>query len=113
MKRHVTRDYGDRVPKFQITDIKLQDNEKLLQQLKTGFKRTINSNKYQSEPTIQTRNQYLNHLIDPSFQGVNKLFVLSFENDARRRSYKRYFLPTVEIKDYNVMIDGKTFSVSQ
>ena len=59
----VTRDYGNRVPKFAITDTKLfvpvvtlsaQDNEKLLQQLKTGFKRTINWNKYQSEPTIQT-----------------------------------------------------------
>ena len=85
-----------------------QDNEKLLQQLKTGLKRTINWNKYQSEPTIQTRNRYLNHLIDPSLQGVNRLFVLSFENDAHRRSYKRYFLPTIE-KDSNVMIDGKDF----
>ena len=83
------------------------DNEKLLQQLKTGFKRTINWNKYQSEPTLQTRNRYLNYLLDPSFQGANRLFVLSFENDAHRRSYKRYFLPTVEIKDYNVMVDGK------
>ena len=73
------------------------DNEKLLQQLKTGFKRTINWNKY------------LNYLIDPSFQRANRLFVLSFENDAHRRSYKRYFLPTVEMKDYNVMIDGKNF----
>ena len=54
----VTRNYGDEKPKFPITDIKLyvpivtltaQDNEKLLQQLKTGFKRTINWNKYQSE----------------------------------------------------------------
>ena len=73
------------------------DNEKLLQQLKTGFKRTINWNKY------------LNYLIDPSFQRANRLFVLSFENDAHRRSYKRYFLPAVEMKDYNVMIDGKNF----
>ena len=44
-----------------------------------------------------------------SFQGVNRPFVLSFENDAYRRSYKRYFLPTVEIEDYNAMIDGKNF----
>ena len=49
----------------------------------------------------------MNQLIDPSFQGTNRLFVLSFENDAHQRSYKRYFLPTVEIKDCNVMIDGK------
>ena len=80
-----------------------------MQQLKTGFKRTIYWNKYQSEPTIQTRNRYLNYLIDPSISGENMLFVLPFQNDAHRRNYKRYFLRTVEIKDYNVMIDGKTF----
>ena len=80
-----------------------------MEQLKTGFKGTINWNKYQSEPKIYKPNRYLNYLIDPSFEGVNRLFVLSFEDDAHRRSYKRYFLPTVEIKDYNVMIDGKIF----
>ena len=47
--------------------------------------------------------------MDPSFQGVNGLFVLSFENRAVRESYKRYFTGTVEIKDYNIMIDGKVF----
>ena len=89
----VTGGYGNRKPKFAITDTKVyvpvvnlsaQDNEKLLQQLKTVFKRTINWNKYQSEPTIQTQNQCLNHLIDPSFQVVNRLFVLSFEKHAHR-----------------------------
>ena len=40
---------------------------------------------------------------------VNRLFVLAFENDAQRTSNKRYYLPNVEIKDYNVMIDGKNF----
>ena len=63
----VTGDYGGEKRKFAITDTKLyvpvvtlsaQDNEKLLQQLKAGFKRTINWNKYQSKPTLQTRNQY-------------------------------------------------------
>ena len=51
--------------------------------------------------------QNLNHLIEPSFQGVNRLFVLAFENDDQRTSNKRYYTPNVEIKDYNVMIDGK------
>ena len=69
--------------------LSVQDNGKLLRQLKTGFKRTINWNKYQSEPTIQTQNRYLNHLTGPSFQRVNRLFVLSFQNYAPRRSYKR------------------------
>ena len=103
--------------KFKITDTKLsvpvvtlstQDNAKLLQQLKSGFKRTINWNKYQTKVTIEGVNQYLDFLIDPGFQGVNRLFVLSFENEGDRKVHKGYYyLPKIEIKDYNVMIDGK------
>ena len=108
---------ANKVPTFTIVDIKLyvpvlglsfQNNAKLLQQLKSGFKRTINWNKYESK-TTQARNQYLDYLIDLSFQGVNRLFVLSYENTEQLTSSKRYFLPTVEIKDYNVMIDGRNF----
>ena len=50
---------------------------------------------------------YLDFLIDQSFQGVNRLFVLSFENENYRTIHKKYYLPTVETKNYNVMIDGK------
>ena len=102
--------------RFKITDTKLyvpvvtlstQDNAKLLQQLKSGFKRTINWNKYESNIKTFAQNRYLNHLINPSFQGVNRLFVLSFENEDQRKSHSSYYLPKIEIKDYNVMIDGK------
>ena len=79
-----------------------QDNAKLLQQLKPGFKRVINWNKYLSKP-------YLNHLVEPSFQGVNRLFILAFGNDTQRTSAKGYYLSNVEIKDYNVMINGENF----
>ena len=48
-------------------------------------------------------------MIEPSFQGVNRLFVLAFEDDAQTISRKRYYIPNVEIKDYNVMIDVKKF----
>ena len=48
-------------------------------------------------------------MIEPSFQGVNRLFVLAFKNDAQRISNKRYYILNVEIKDYNAMIDGKNF----
>ena len=52
----------------------------------------------------------MNHLAETSFQGVNRLFFfLAFENDAQRTSSRRYYLPNVEIKDYNVIIDGKNF----
>ena len=102
--------------KFKITETKLyvpvvtlstQDNVKLLQQLKSGFKRTINWNKYESNIKTFAQNRYLNHLINPSFQGVNRLFVLSFENEDDRTSHSTYYLPKVEIKDYNVMVDHK------
>ena len=103
---------------FEITDTKLyvpvvtlsiQDNAKLLKQLKSGFKRIINWNKYQSKTSVQTQNQYLDHLVDPSYQGANRLFVTSNENDAHRTNHKRYFLSTVEIDYYNMMIDRRNF----
>ena len=61
--------------------------------------------KYQSKVTQQGRNKYLEYLIDTSFQEVNRVFVLSFEDSRVRESYKQYFLSAVEIKDYNTMID--------
>ena len=54
-------------------------------------------------------NRYLNHLINPRFQGVNRLFVLYFENENDRTSHSTYYLPKVETKDYNVINDGKNF----
>ena len=82
---------------FEITDTKLyvpvvtlstQNNSKLLQQLKSGLKIVINWNKYLSEPELLAQNPNLNHLIEPSFQGVNRLFVIAFENDTQRTSRK-------------------------
>ena len=108
--------------KFKITGTKLyvpvvtlstQDNATLLQQLKYGFKRTINWNKYESNIKAFAQNRYLNHLINPSFQGVNRLFVLSFESENDRTSHSSYYLPKVEIKDCNVMTDGETFLINQ
>ena len=90
-----------------VTTFSTQDNAKLLDQIKSGFNYTIKWNKYQSIATIQSRNQYLDYLIDPIFHGVNSIFVLSLENNVQQTSYKQYFLPTVEIKNYNVMIDYK------
>ena len=86
-----------------------QENTKFLQQLKSGFKRVINWNKYLSKPELLAQNPNLNHLIEPSFQGVNRLFVLAFENNDHRKSDDRYHLPNVEIKDYNIMINGENF----
>ena len=69
---------------FSITDTKLyvpvvtlstQDNPKLLEEFKSGFERTINWIKYEPKVTVQQQNRYLDLLINPSFQGVNRLLV--------------------------------------
>ena len=90
-----------------VVTLSTQDNSKLLPQLKNGFKRTITWNKYLIKPELLAQNA--NQLVEPSFQGINTLFVLAFENDDQRISNKRYYIPNVEIKDYNVMIDRKNF----
>ena len=112
----VSTDIANQVATFEITDTKLyapvvtlstQENTKLLQQLKSGFKRVINWNKYLSKPELLAQNPNYNHLVEPSYQGVNRLFVLAFSNDNHRISTKRYNLPNVDIKDYNMMINGE------
>ena len=94
---------------FEITDCKLyvpvvtlsaENDNKLLEQLKSGFRRSINWNKYMSQMSNQNKNNNLNYLIDPTFSNVNRLFVLSFENEDDRTSYYKYYVPSVEIKDY-------------
>ena len=103
--------------KFKITNTNLyvpvvtlstKDNEKLLQQLGSGFKRVIKWNKYLSRPELLAQNSNLNYLIEPSFQGVNRLFVLAFENDTQRTSHIGSYFPHVETKNY-VMINGENF----
>ena len=103
---------------FEITDTKLyvpvvtlstQENTKLLQQLKSGFRRVINWNKYLSKPESFRRNANLNYLVEPSFQGINRFFVLAFECDTQRTSHSGCYLPNVEIKDCNIMINGENF----
>ena len=105
---------------FAITDTKLyvpvvtlstQENDKLIQQLKSGFKRTVNWKKYLSKPELLAQNPNLNHLVEASFQGVNRHFALPFENDIRRTSHSVYHLRNVELNDYNIMINGENFYI--
>ena len=57
----------------------------------------------------RTKTNNLNYLIDPTLTNVNRLFVLSFENENDKTSFSKYYVPKVEIKDFNVLIDGKPF----
>ena len=106
---------------FQITDTKLyvpvvtlskENDIKLLEQLKSGFKKTIKWNKYRSQMTIQPKNNNLNYLIDSTFTNVNRLFVLFFprnNNTDNRYSYSNYYVPKVKINNFNVLTEGKSF----
>ena len=107
---------------FKLTGTKLyvpvvtlltEDDKNILVRLKSGFKRTIKWNKYRSEMTNQTKTNHLNYLIDPTFTKVNRLFALSFENEEDRTSFWKYYVPKVEIKDFNVLTDGKSFFDAQ
>ena len=106
---------------FKITDTKLyisvvtlskENNIKFLEKLKSGFKKTTKWNKYRSQMTIQNNNNDLNYLIDPTFTNINRLFVLSFERIEEdnvkkdyRDSFSHYYVPKVQIKDFNVLIN--------
>ena len=91
-------------PTFTITDTKLyvpvvtlsnQDYAKLFEQLKSGFKRTINLDRYEPKVTKKQR-QKIFRFLNSRFQGVNRLFVFPFENTDGRTSYMRYYLRLIE-----------------
>ena len=82
-----------------VVTLSAENDNKLLEQLTVGFKRTIKWSQYRSEMSDQTKNNNSNYLIDPSFANVNKLFVLSFENETDRTAFSKYYVPKVEIKD--------------
>ena len=88
-----------------MVTLSTQHNAKLLQEFESGFKRTINGNKYQSKVTTQAPKRYLNCLNDPSFQEVNRLFALAFDINANRIGHAKCYLLPTKIEDYNVMID--------
>ena len=112
----LSNDVANQNARFAITDKKLHVtvtnllkhyyNTKLVQQLKSGFKRVTNWNKYLSKPELLAPNPNLNHLFEPRFQGINRFFVLAFENDIERTRTWRYYIPNVEIKNY-IMINGE------
>ena len=90
-----------------MSQLLLTKDDNFLEQLKSGFKRTIKWNKYRSEMINQTKTNHLNHLIDLTFIKVNRLLVLTFENEENRTSFSKYYAAKVEIKDFNVLINGK------
>ena len=83
----------------QFVTLSKENHTKCLEQLKSGFKKTIKRNKYRSKMTTQPQNNNLNYLIDPTFTNVNRLFVLSFtRNNA---GDNRLFFRLLSTKRWN------------
>ena len=70
-----------------VVNLSTENDKRLLEQLRAGFKITIKWNKHGSE--IINRNQ---NNIDPTFTKVNRLFVLSFENENYATSFSKYYV---------------------
>ena len=99
-----------------VVTLSINDNMKFLENIKQEFKRTISWNKYRSEIATQPKNNNLDYLLDPTFRNINRLFVLSFRNgndDPERNSFDKYYMPLVEIEDFNALINNKPFLISQ
>ena len=95
-----------------VVTLSINDIIKFLENIKQEFKRTISWNKDRSEITTQPKSNNLDYLIDPTFRNINRLFVLSFkngDNDPTRDSCNKYYMPLVEIKDFNALVDNKPF----
>ena len=104
--------------KFRITNCKMYVPVVTLQaeyqnhfckHLKLGISIDITWNKYRSQVINQTATNYLSFFVDPTFNNVNRLFILAFPNEEDRNSFSKYYTPTVEIKDYNIILDGEPF----
>ena len=113
-----------------MVTLKTDHNNKLNQLLDTKFKRTVYWNEYASKIETVTQahndNNFKRTLLDTATPGVNRLLVMGFNDNTnldanpnnppvdddyrvKRDSHRKYFLPRVDIKDYNVLIDGRNF----
>ena len=96
-----------------VVTLSINDNRHFLENIKQRFKRAISWNKYRSEITAQPkRNNNLDYLIDSTFTIINRLFVILLKNgngDSTRDSFAKYYIPSIEIKYFNKLIEHKSF----
>ena len=97
-----------------IVTLAKEDNKDFIQQKNKGFQRSIYWNEYKTKEINEDADanvfKYIN--LDPSFQGVNRLFVMAYsrvDGEPTRNRRKKYYLPIIYLKKYNVIIDGRNF----
>ena len=122
-KKECVLSTGDGEAVFIINDTKLyvpvvtlskEDNKDLIEQQNKGFQRSIYWNKYKAKEINENADvnvfKYIN--LDPSFQGVNRLFVMVYNcanGQPTRNGQRKYYLPRIDLEKYNVIIDGRNF----
>ena len=88
-----------------VVTLQTEYQNKLYEKLKTGVSIYFMWSKYRSQVIKQTATNKLNYLVNPTFNNVNRLFVLAFPNEEDRSSFSKYYTPAVEIKDYNIILN--------
>ena len=91
-----------------------EDNKDFTEQQNRGFQRSIYWNEYktkeQNENAVANSPKYIS--LDPSFQGVNTLFIMAYnrvDGEPTRNGQRKYYLPRIDLNKYNVIIDGRNF----
>ena len=98
-----------------VVTLPKEDNKDFIEQRNKGFQRSIYWNEYKTkgQDEVANANAFKYISLDPSFQGVNRLFVMAYDNVNTNRSTRdgrtRYYLPRIDINKYNVIIDGRNF----
>ena len=101
-----------------IVTVSTKGNVNLTKQLNEGFKRPVYWNEYKTKIDLKDLDNHettdIRFYLDASFQGVKRLFVLAFDdtngaNKVERKNQRKYFLPRVNLTNYNVLIDGRNF----
>ena len=104
-----TRTINDCKLHIPVVTLSKNDEIKLLTNLKSGFTREIEWNKYRSQMSAEANNNNLNILMDPTSTNVNSLFVIAYQTADDRQSFSQFYLPRVTVKDFNVIIDKLAF----
>ena len=91
-----------------------EDNKDFIEQQNKGFQLSIYWNEYKTKEMSENGDdnavKYIS--LDPSFQGVNRLFLMAYSREANqptKNGQQKYYLPRIDLKIYNVIIDGRNF----
>ena len=97
-----------------VVTLSKEDNKDFIEQQNKGFQRSISWNEYKTKEINENADanvfKYIN--LDPSFQGVNRLFVMTYNREngqPTRNGQRKYYLPRIDLEKYNVIIDGRNF----